>query len=164
MRILGIDPGSEKSAVVIWDTDSETVELHSIIENERVLVGLRMHQFRPDEIGIEIPRGFGGKAGNEIYDTCIWSGRFDEAAKAHGYSSVLLGRKEIVTHLCDSSRAGDKDVREAIMYRFGGKVKAIGCKKDPGPLFGIKADEWSALAVCLFLADREAERVRRAAI
>jgi hypothetical protein len=28
-------------------------------------------------------------------------------------------------------------------------VKAIGTKKAPGPLYGLKGDEWSALAVAL---------------
>jgi hypothetical protein len=158
MIILGIDPGSEKSACVVWDTVSETVEAHYIVANDAIRQDIRDERIGIKAIGIERPRGFGMKAGNELFDTCEWVGRFDEVAMSSGIPPKLVGRKEIVTHLCDSPRAGDKDVRDAIIYRFGGKDKAIGVKKNPGPLFGIKADEWSALAVCLYVADREAKK------
>jgi len=147
--ILGIDPGAEKSAYVAWDTVSETVEYHEIVSNRTLLLRLRAKTHKQDRTAIEHLRGFGQKAGNEVYDTCEWVGRFDMDANI-----PLLSRKEIVTYLCDSPRAGDKDVRDAILYRFGGKEKAIGVKKNPGVLYGIKADEWSALAVCLYVADK----------
>jgi hypothetical protein len=35
------------------------------------------------------------------------------------------------------------------MDRYGGKAKAIGTKAAKGPLFGLKQDMWSALAVAL---------------
>lgn len=162
MLILGIDPGSEKSAYVLWDTVSETIKDHGIEDNGAVRMDIRENVHCSDIIGIEHLRGYGQKAGNEIYDTCEWVGRFDEASQNNGVVPQLLGRKTIVTHLCDSPRAGDKDVRDAIIYRFGGKEKAIGVKKNPGPLFGIHADEWSALAVCLFMVDTTAKREKRA--
>jgi hypothetical protein len=34
------------------------------------------------------------------------------------------------------------------------KDRAIGKKKSPGPLYGIKGDQWAALAVALCLGDR----------
>lgn len=147
--ILGIDPGPVKSAYVLWDTVSETIEDHGIIENDELLSAMRNDRKHAEKVGIEVPRGFGMKAGNEIFDTCIWVGRFDAFRKY-----PLIGRKEIVTHLCDRSTAGDKDVREALCYRYGGKDKAIGVKKDQGPFYGIKGDEWAALAVCIVMADR----------
>ncbi len=161
MLVLGIDPGSEKSAYVLWNTASETAEEHDIVANEALLASMQADHFRPDVIGIEHLRGFGQKAGNEVYDTCEWVGRFDMAGRTQSgiFRPLLLSRKEIVTHLCESSRAGDKDVRDAIIYRFGGKDKAIGVKKNPGVLYGIAHDEWSALAVCLYIADMKTEKI-----
>jgi hypothetical protein len=41
-------------------------------------------------------------------------------------------------------------VRASLIDRFGPyKEKAIGKKATPGPLFGIHADEWSALAIAV---------------
>ena len=49
--------------------------------------------------------------------------------------------------LCNSMRAKDANVRQAILDRFGGKAAAIGRKRQPGPLYGIAGDLWAALAV-----------------
>jgi hypothetical protein len=39
-----------------------------------------------------------------------------------------------------------------LLDRFGpGREVAVGTKRAPGPLYGIKGDEWSALAVALTL-------------
>jgi hypothetical protein len=53
-------------------------------------------------------------------------------------------------HLCEFVRANDANIRAALIDRFGpGKDKAVGRKATPGPLFGLKGDEWSALAIAL---------------
>jgi hypothetical protein len=64
-------------------------------------------------------------------------------------------------HLCESVRANDSNIRAALIDRFGpGKEKAVGRKATPGPLFGLKGDEWSALAIG-FDGARARERVSR---
>jgi len=67
-----------------------------------------------------------------------------------------IPRRDVKLALCNSARAKDGDVRRAIMERFGGS-ECKGTKAAPGPLYGIKADEWQALGVCLTFADREAK-------
>ena len=67
-----------------------------------------------------------------------------------------IPRKEVVTALCGSSKANDASVRQALIDRYGGKEKAIGKKKAPGPLYGVTKDVWSALAVAIVWQDRRA--------
>ncbi len=41
-------------------------------------------------------------------------------------------------------------IRATLIDRFGpGEDKAVGRKATPGPFFGLKGDEWSALAIAL---------------
>jgi len=73
---------------------------------------------------------------------------------------VWLMRKTVAAHLCNTSRANDSNIRQALIDRFGpGREKAIGTKKNPGPLYGIKKDLWSALAVAVTYADKIKETV-----
>ena len=56
---------------------------------------------------------------------------------------------------CNSAAAKDTNIRQALIDHYGGsKAEAIGVKAKPGPLYGIKADEWSALAIALYVEGR----------
>jgi hypothetical protein len=69
--------------------------------------------------------------------------------------AVAISRKDVKQHLCGTVRATDADVRDALIHRFGpGKEKAVGKKKTPGPLYGVKGHGWAALAVAVTLADK----------
>lgn len=173
-RILAIDPGSERSAWLLWD--GRVVDF-GLEDNDSVLAFCRQIQLTydrdgigaagtvkasPDVVVIEQMRGFLRTAGLEVFETCRWAGRFEEAA--HPTRVELLGRKEVVTHLTGSARSGDVDVRAALIDRFGGvggKAAAIGLKASPGPLFGISKDVWSALAIALTWADSTPETPER---
>jgi hypothetical protein len=48
-------------------------------------------------------------------------------------------------------RAKDSNIRQALIDRFG----EPGTKKVPGLLYGIKKDEWSALALGVFWHDTQ---------
>ena len=87
--------------------------------------------------------------GREVFDTVFWSGRF---AQAWGASFALLPRREVKLHLCHSAKATDATIRQALLDQFGGKERAIGTKKTPGPLYGIHKDLWSCLALAVTYA------------
>jgi hypothetical protein len=95
-------------------------------------------------------QNYGMSAGRSIFDTATWAGRFIEAF-CDGDDTLFtqLPRPEVKRIVCGKVRgAGDKDVREALMKRYGGsKSTAVGVKAKPGPLYGIKKDIWAALAV-----------------
>ena len=50
------------------------------------------------------------------------------AIKAAGWDDLTQVRQEVKLHLCNSARAKDANIRQALIDRFGGKDKAIGRK------------------------------------
>ncbi len=99
---------------------------------------------------IEMIASYGMAVGREVFETCVWIGRFQEAIEQHGGLVRLIYRRDVKLYHCQSARANDANIRAALIDRYGpGRERAIGIKRSPGPLFGIKADVWSALAVAL---------------
>jgi hypothetical protein len=112
-----------------------------------VLCKLREERDIAGLLAVEMIASYGMPVGREVFETCLWIGRFIEA---WGRQYQLIYRKDVKIFHCESVRATDANIRASLIDRFGpGKVKAIGTKKAPGPLYGIKGDEWSALAVAL---------------
>jgi hypothetical protein len=66
-------------------------------------------------------------------------------------------RRDVKLSLCGSARAKDGNIRTALIDLHGGKEAAIGRKKTPGPLWGVHADVWAALALAITCerADRQ---------
>lgn len=148
--VLAIDPGNEQSATLFYEwkgSDYRFVGRACVAPNDEVLEQIR--SFEGDAVVIEMIASYGMAVGAEVFETCYWIGRFSQAA--HG--ADRLYRKDIKLHLCGSSRAKDANVRQALIDKFGGKEKAIGKKKNPGPLHGVKSHCWSALAVAVTYAE-----------
>ena len=104
---------------------------------------------------IEMVASYGMPVGREVFETVRWIGRFHEAFGGAEY----VYRKDVKIHLCQSMRAKDANVRQAILDLFppagGGKVPQVGTKLQPGPLYGVRKDIWSALAVALTFSGRD---------
>jgi len=165
--ILAIDPGNEKSALVVYDTQLDKPVWSEIWPNEDVVVDMLPMAGtveRPlDRLVVEMIASYGMAVGREIFETVYWIGRFCQAwPRYKGDRTVSrLFRKDVKMHLCHSMRATDANIRAALIDRFGpGKEKAVGTKKAPGPLYGIKKDLWSALAVAVTYADTVDLRAR----
>lgn len=153
MIVVGLDPGSEQSALVAWD--GFKIVQHDIMPNEQVLDSFRTRRGRRDGIvlAIEMIESMGMAVGKSVLDTVRVTGRFQEAWFPDQVE--LVGRHEIKLHHCYQRRAKDAEIRQAILDRFGStKEKAIGKRTTPGPLFGIVSHEWSALAVALTWHDQ----------
>lgn len=148
MRILGIDPGTTESAWVIYDTEAKDLIDFAIQDNQEVREAVDLLCY--ELIVIEMIGSYGMPVGAEVFETCIWIGRFIEAC---GLPWHLLKRGDIKLQLCNSRRAKDANVRQALLDRFpatgGGKTPQVGTKKQPGPLYGMKSHLWSALAVAV---------------
>jgi hypothetical protein len=153
MKILGIDPGPEKSAfVTIRNSD---IISHSITPNEEAIIGFMTRTFQPlyDAVVIEMVASYGMAVGASVFDTCVWIGKFWHCLTSHTNSIKTVFRRDIKLHFCGSMRAKDANIRQALIDRFG----VPGTKKNPGKLYGIKADEWSALALCVYWQDTHGE-------
>ncbi len=153
--VLAIDPGPEKSAWVIFDGKSVTGDIVSNVEMRGVLTQRATHV-----LAIEKVESFGMAVGEEVFETVFWSGRFAEAWMNNFNLPVCrIGRRTIKLHLCNSLRAKDTNIRQALLDRFpatgGGKTPQIGTKKERGPLFGMRSHLWAALAVAVTWYERE---------
>jgi hypothetical protein len=150
--VLGIDPGDERSAFVIFD--GKRVLDHGIDTNSMLLAYLKRGGLRADHMAIEMIASYGMPVGREVFDTCVWIGRFIEAWPGM-YTQVY--RREVKMYLCGRTAAKDANVRQALIDRFGpGRQRAIGKASAPGPLYGITEDQWSALGVAVTWAARGA--------
>jgi hypothetical protein len=144
VSLLAIDPGNEESAYVILDGD-RLVEFAKV-ENDVLLARLPFFRDVADELAIEMIASYGMPVGREVFDTCVWIGRYVQAWDAP-YTRVF--RKDVKLCLCGQPRAKDGNIRQALIDRYGGKDRAIGKKHSPGPLYGVSADVWAALAVAV---------------
>lgn len=146
MDVLAIDPGYKQSAYVIWD--GQRIREHAILPNETLLVSIDELRYPCRVMALEAMQLFGGfGVGQEVFQSVFWAGRFAERWQPGRFEQML--RTKIRAHM-HASRGGDAAVRQSLIERFGPmKETAIGNKKTPGPLFGIKADEWSALAIAV---------------
>jgi hypothetical protein len=149
VRIVGVDPGPERSAWVEYDCGE--VLAHEYLVNDSLRYRLRETPFASVKLRVEMIASYGMPVGREVFETCVWIGRFIEAWSGDW---GFVFRKDVKLFLCGSARAKDANVRQALIDRFGGKEKAIGKKKTPGPLYGLKGDEWSALAVAVTVEGR----------
>jgi len=151
MIILAIDPGPEKSAWVLYNTDSpEPIINMGIQENEALIRKFFEDDFDQgfvDEVVIEMVASYGMAVGASVFETCVTVGRFVQLF--HRLPVSMMYRKDVKMHLCQSMRAKDANIRQALLDRLGPQ----GTKKHPGPTYGITKDIWSALAVAVTFAD-----------
>lgn len=167
-RVYAVDPGPQFSAIVALDL-REQLPLITMAEkwpNYELLDFLWRHEHDGSVLVLEEVRGMGMAVGQEIFETCFWSGRFVEAWEGR-WDRVT--RNEVKINLCGVSRANDSNIRKALIDLWGGPAAAQratkGSKKNPGkpagPLGVLAADTWSALAVGVSWRDKQLTRKAR---
>ena len=142
MTLHAIDPGPVKSAMVtIWPDGR--VEAHTMPnEDIRALVATAA----PGRLVIEMIASYGMGVGTEVFETCVWIGRFLETWERQGVHRLpaeRLTRIQVKSAICHSANAKDKNIRQALIDHYGGPA----CIRKGGALYKVKADEWAALAV-----------------
>jgi hypothetical protein len=148
--LIALDPGPVESAFVMWD--GATISQHGKWSNDRVINELRRggYSARLQEehpLYIEMIASYGMAVGKEVFETCVWIGRFMEA---YG-DAELVYRLDVKLHHCQSAKAKDSNIRAALIDRFGHP----GTKKAPGLTYGLKADEWQAFALAVYANDKK---------
>ena len=143
--ILAIDPGPSESAYAILNKELRPIKFGKV-PNEKLLDDLSMDRFVQDDKGegycaIEMIASYGMAVGKEVFDTCVWIGRFMERANFNNVKFIY--RKEEKMNLCGSMKAKDGNIRQALIDRFG----PVGVKKDQGWFYGVSKDVWAAVAV-----------------
>jgi len=150
--LLTIDPGCEQSAYLSCIRREEAVHFGqgAIIKNYILLDVLRSMD-PPHIVCIEFVQSFGMPVGQEVFYTCYWAGRFAELMLQRNVPVQLIYRSQVKMHLCGSMRAKDRNIRQALIDRWG----KPGTKKAPGTLYGIKSHLWSAVALVTYAIDKD---------
>jgi hypothetical protein len=157
MNILCIDPGTTESGVVAIADGGQVLVTEPVQSNEIILHQM-CNNWVPefDLLLIEMIASYGMPVGRETFETCVWIGRFVEAFQG---KAEYVYRRDVKLTLCNSMRAKDANVRQAILDRFpptgGGKTPQVGTKAKPGPLFGVKSHGWAALAIGLTWLEKQ---------
>lgn len=154
--ILAIDPGCTESAYALIDADACRPLDIGKVPNAELRAMLRIDYFAQEGpvtgAAIEMIRSYGMTVGAEVFDTCVWIGRFIEAS---GCSLVPIYRAPVKLHHCHSSKATDANVSQALKDRFAYGVRnhGKGTKADPGWFYGFAKDIWQAYALAVYAAD-----------
>ena len=136
--IIAIDPGNIESAYCMMDIDLKPVEFGKV-KNDDLLTMLEMSTYEHKTV-IEMIASYGMPVGKEVFETCVWIGRFHQASF---HPPAYVYRKDVKMHICGNTRAKDANIRQALIDRFG----PVGTKKEKGHFYGFKSDIWAAYAV-----------------
>jgi len=155
MIIFSIDPGTSESAFLIWNNIEEKIYDKGIIPNIDLLEKLENYSKDKNidcQVVIEFISSYGMPVGKETFETLFWIGQFSHAWKNKN-PAVLIFRKDVKLHHCQTLKAKDANIRQALIDRFG----EPGTKKNKGKLYGITSDMWSALAIATYYGDLHKE-------
>jgi hypothetical protein len=143
MIVLAIDPGPQQSAFVTWKDNA--VRSCGIMPNIQITRSM-IFGCQYDVIAIEMVACYGMAVGKEVFETCLWIGRFIERTATE---PRLIYRRDVKLHHCNSARAKDGNIRQALLDKYG----PVGTKNNKGPLYGVKSHIWSALAIATFVTE-----------
>ena len=155
MKILALDPGTTETGMVVYDG---RVLDSGVMPNDELVKWLEYRCDDGTHLAIEMIASYGMAVGREVFETCRWIGRFQQAW--HTPEAVeFVYRREVKMLLCGTMKAKDPNVRQAIIDLFpatgGGKTPQIGTKGQPGPLYGVSSHAWPALGVAITAHSRE---------
>jgi hypothetical protein len=156
VRILAIDPGPVESAYAMVDaTTRRPIEVGKL-HNDDMLDLLLGWTSWADVVAIEMIASYGMAVGSEVFDTCLWIGRFDMAFGCR--EAELVFRRDVKLHHCHSAKAKDANITQALIDRFAPGVpnRGKGTKAEPGWFYGFKSDIWAAYALAVYVADTKA--------
>lgn len=156
--IISIDPGNIESAYCVIEEETYKPIEFGKINNDDLIVKLitLLEKYKIYAVVIEMVASYGMAVGKEIFDTCVWIGRFyQETIKYVGDVSFIY-RKEEKMNLCGSMKAKDSNIRQALIDRFAKHdfKNGKGTKKSPDWFYGFKADIWAAYAVGITYLDK----------
>lgn len=152
--ILAIDPGTVQSGFVeIHSHNDLRVGRHGTYLNADI--ANHVIDGHAGDVVIEMMDNYGMTVGQSTFRTLVWIGQFMGATWC--YEPVLITRRNVKLHMCNSSRATDANVRRAVLNRYeptgGGKTPEIGIKAQKGPLYNVSGHAMQALALAITFAD-----------
>lgn len=155
MMLIAIDPGNVESAFVRIDEQYKLYE-HEKIRNEELVNRIYGYRRVCDQVVIERIASYGMAVGRSVFETCEWIGRFTQMAIGLYMPVDYVFRIDEKMALCRDARAGDANIRRALIDRFARHDLRTGkgTKKNPDYFYGFAKDEWAAMAVAVTYLDR----------
>lgn len=150
MRVLAIDPGNEQSAYCVLEDYKPVAfgKVPNVELLERIRRGVLFGGL--NAAVIEMVASYGMAVGKEVFETCVWIGRFIQALDDfRAIRAQRIFRIEEKLALCHDSRAKDSNIRQALIDRFAkhDMKTGKGTKKNPDWFYGFAADVWQSYAV-----------------
>ena len=161
-HIIAIDPGNCQSAYCVIDRLSLRPVRFGLVGNDelREVIAQLGRDGAVSEAAIEMIRSYGMAVGAEVFDTCVWIGRFTEVCLSAGIAADYVYRMEEKLHICHDSRAKDSNIRTALIDRFADHdlKNGRGTKDNPDWFYGFRKDIWASYAVGITYLEREEVR------
>ena len=117
MLILAIDPGTTQSAFCLMRTEDQSCVQFGIHANA-VLPGTVLGEYPVGRVVIEMVASYGMPVGREVFETCVWIGRFAQIAEDWDVPVDFVYLQVVKLHLCGRSRAHDPNSRHALLDRY----------------------------------------------
>lgn len=151
--VLAIDPGNKESAYALVGSDCNPAEIGKVPNEELQRLLWSGLLGSADRVVIEMVASYGMPVGADVFETCVWIGRFIETARGH--CPELVFRREVKLHHCGSVRATDATITQALKDRFakGASNHGKGTKSNPGWFYGFSKDIWQAYALGVYAVD-----------
>lgn len=147
--IFAVDPGNTHSGFAIIRMPDFALCEFGKVENEELLIMLESYSHAKvvDAFAIEMVASYGMAVGKDVFETCVWVGRFVQAIQPRTVTFVY--RKEEKLCLCGSLKAKDSNIRQALIDRYAkfDFKSGKGVKKNPDTFYGVSKDAWQAIAV-----------------
>lgn len=147
MKILAIDPGNIESAYALIEMPEFKLLNFGKVENHTLKGQIEWLSDRADEIAIEMVACYGMPVGKDVFDTCVWIGRFTE--KLDGKEITYIYRTQEKATICYDSRAKDSNIKQGLINRYAKHdfKRGKGTKGNPDTFYGVAKDVWQAIAV-----------------
>ena len=154
--LLAIDPGNVMSAYVMVEENTYRPITFGKVENEKLLSLVKEYTNPQTPAIIEMVASYGMAVGKDVFDTCVWIGRYTQAAIDAGACVDNIYRSEEKMNLCHRQNARDSNIRQALVDRFSTHdfKSGKGTKKNPDFFYGFANDVWAAYAVAVTYIDK----------
>lgn len=155
--LLAIDPGTFASGWVVMDETTRRPIRFGKDENEDLLRMIQAGDVWAPEVVVEMLTSYGAPVGRETLETCVWVGRFLQAAAMDGRKIQTMNRRDVKYELTGSTRANDAMIRQYLVDRFAYGVRnhGKGTQDFPGWFYGFRADIWQAYALGVAWIDQK---------
>jgi uncharacterized protein YlaI len=154
VNVLAIDPGPLESAYAVVDSECAPI-VFGKVPNIELLDALPELAQLSSRGAIEMIASYGMAVGADVFETCVWIGRFAQVLDQERLITERVKRNPIKVHHCHSSKANDSNIRQALVDRFayGQPNHGKGTKSAPGWFHGFHSDIWAAYALAVYVAD-----------